>query len=311
MRVTANTFPNALVDQLGKLATRQNRLQNQAATGQRVSLPEDDPAAMRRVMDFQTESRSLSQFHKNIAVLEDVASASYDGIKALKTINDRAREIAILADDPRSQKELDTYATEVNQLIQQAVQITNAQYKGNYLFAGTLSNQPPFVATANASGQVTAVAYQGNVSVAASEIAAGVTVSAQVVGANTTGAGPRGLITDSRSGADLFNHLISLQTNLRAGNRAAITATDQANLAQDGENFLVHIGDNGAIQQRLETTDALAGKRSLSLEKAVSQEADADLAQTIVRLNQTQTAYQAALQSGARILGQSLLDYLR
>ena len=311
MRVTANTFPNSLVDQLGKLATRQNRLQNQAATGQRVQLPEDDPAAMRRVMDFQTESRALGQFRKNIAVLKDVAGASYDGMKALKTINDRAREISILADGTKSRLELNTYATEVTQLIHQAAQITNSQYKGNYLFAGTLSNQPAFVEVTNASGQVTSVTYQGNTSVASSEIATGVTVSAQVVGANTTGVGPRGLITDSRTGADVFNHLISLQNNLLAGNTAAITATDQGNLANDEENFLAHYGDNGSLQQRLETTDALADKRSLSLEKAVSADTDADLAQTLVRLNQTQTAYQAALQSGARILGQSLLDYLR
>ena len=39
--------------------------------------------------------------------------------------------------------------------------------------------------------------------------------------------------------------------------------------------------------------------------------ADADLANTLVRLNQTQTAYQAALQSGGKILSTSLLDYLR
>ena len=38
---------------------------------------------------------------------------------------------------------------------------------------------------------------------------------------------------------------------------------------------------------------------------------NARLAQTIVRLNQTQTAYQAALQSAGRIMSSSLLDYLR
>ena len=48
MRVTANTFPNSLLNQLSSLATRQNRLQNQAATGQRVQFPEDDPGIRRR-----------------------------------------------------------------------------------------------------------------------------------------------------------------------------------------------------------------------------------------------------------------------
>ncbi len=39
----------------------------------------------------------------------------------------------------------------------------NAQ--GEYLFGGTQNSQPPFVATTDASGNVTAVTYQGNDSV--------------------------------------------------------------------------------------------------------------------------------------------------
>ena len=61
MRVTANTFPNSLLQQLNSLNQRQNKLQNQAATGQRVQLPEDDPVAMRRVLDLQAEGKSVGQ----------------------------------------------------------------------------------------------------------------------------------------------------------------------------------------------------------------------------------------------------------
>jgi len=40
-------------------------------------------------------------------------------------------------------------------------------------------------------------------------------------------------------------------------------------------------------------------------------ETDADLAKVLVQLNQTQVSYQAALQTGGRILQMSLMDYLR
>jgi len=96
-----------------------------------------------------------------------------------------------------------------------------------------------------------------------------------------------------------------------AGNVAAIESTDRPNLGRDEDNLLFHLGTNGAIQSRLEATNALATQRTDTLETLVSKEADADLAQTLVRLNQTQTAYQAALQSAGKILGSSLLDYLR
>ena len=118
----------------------------------------------------------------------------------------------------------------------------NEKNRGDYLFSGTLSNQPPFVLATDANGNVTSVTYQGNTTLAESEIASGVTLSAQAIGENTSGTGPRGLITDSRVGADFFNHLISLQNNLLSGNVAAIEATDRTSLAQGQSiaNFRLH-----------------------------------------------------------------------
>ena len=45
-------------------------------------------------------------------------------------------------------------------------------------------------------------------------------------------------------------------------------------------------------------------------EEFISREVDADLAQTLVKLNEVQAAYLAALKSGATIMNQSLLDYV-
>lgn len=311
MRITTNTFPDSLVSQLSQLSIRQNRLQNQAATGQRVQLPEDDPTAMRRVLDMQAEAKSLAQYERNIERHQELATASFSAMKALKKIVDRSGEIASLADGLKSPEELKAYATEVNELIKEAVQLANSQNRGDYIFAGTRADQPPFVASTGPDGQVTSVSYQGNTDLAESEISDAVTLTAQVPGANTTGTGPRGLLADSRVGADLFGHLISLRDHLTAGDTEAVNQKDRPQLAQDEDNFLFQIGTNGAVQSRLETTSAIVQQRGQSLESLVSQEADADLAQTIVRLTETQNAYQAALQTGGMILNLSLLDYLR
>jgi len=311
MRVTANTFPNSLVDQLNDLAVRQNRLQNQAATGQRIQSPEDDPAAMSRVLDLQAEGRAVGQYRRNIANLREQAQSNYEVMRGLKQVSDRAGELAILADGTKSPEDLRNYATEITELIKRATQLANTQFRGDYQLGGTRSDQPPFVSTLNANGQVTAVTYQGNQSVAENEIAEGVTVSAQTIGSNSSGSGPRGLITDSRFGADFFNHLISLQNHLVAGDAASIASVDRPQLAADEENILVHVSGNGVLQSRLEASESTAAQRAGSLEVLVSKEVDVDLSQVLVRLNQTQTAYQAALQSGAKLLNISLLDYIR
>ena len=311
MRVTSNTFVNTLASQLNVLTQRQNRLQNQAATGQRIETPDDDPVAMQRVLNFQAESGRVGQLQSNIGHQQDLAAASYSGILALKKFSDRASEIATSADSLKSPQDLAIYATEIDQILQQAVQTANTKNQGDYIFAGTKSTSPPFVATTGANGQITSVSYAGNQDLAAAEVSEGVTISSQVPGADSSGTGPHGLISDSRSGADFFAHLISLRDHLQAADAGAVAATDRPALAKDEDNIIFHLGQNGAVQSRLEAAAASARDRKSTLTTQTSKETDADLADTLVRLNQTQNAYQAALQSAGTIMHISLLDYLR
>ncbi len=311
MRVTGNTFTDSLVSQLNVLTARQYRLQNQAATGQRIHAPEDDPAGLQRALELRAQNKNLAQYQDNIAYLQGRATAAHNSLRAVQKISDRAGELATMVDDTRSPEELRTYAAEVTQLIQQAVQLMNNKHREQFLFGGTDSGQPPFTVSTDADGNVTAVAYHGNTTVAEAEIDAGATVSVDVPGVNNSGTGPRGLVSDSRSGADFFNHLISLQNHLLAGDVDAVAATDRPALQKDEDNFILQLGSNGAIQTRLETAASLADQRALTLQEMTSKETDADLAQTIVELNQAQTAYQAALQSGASIMQLSLMNYLR
>jgi len=262
-------------------------------------------------LDLESESKTLAQYQRNITRHQELADATYSVVKSLKRISDRAGEIATLSDGLKSPLELNAYATEVTQMIKQAVDLMNTKNRGDHLFSGTMTDQAAFALQTDADGLATGVTYGGNGSVPESEIAAGVTVSAQVAGANTSGTGPRGLITETRHGADLFEHLISLQNHLLAGDTEAIATTDSENLRKDEDNLLFHITSNGVMQARLETSEAMAGDRALSLETQISSEVDADLAETLIKLTQTQTAYQAALQSGASVLRLSLLDYLR
>jgi flagellar hook-associated protein 3 FlgL len=313
MRVAFNSLSDSLISQLGALSVQQNRLQNQAATGQRITQLEDDPAAMHRVLNWQVTGSQIGQYRQNIAALQQRAASSYDAMSGLQTVSRRAGEIATLADGTKSPQELQIYAAEVTQLIQQAAQTMNSTYQGDYLFGGTRTGQPPFVVATDASGHVTSVTYQGNDSVPSAEIAAGHTLSAQTPGANTSGTGPTGLITDSRNGADFFNHLIALQNHLLAGDTAAIQSSDNAALAKDEDNITLQIGTNGVIQSQLNAADAVAAAQSLSVKEMISQEADVNLAETLTQLSAAQTAFQAALQSGASLLSQnqSLMSYLR
>ncbi len=311
MRVSSLSFGDSFIYQTNQLQNQQNTLQSEASTGLKLTMPGDDPAGMSQALELQTDSSANTQYQSNITQLQDSATTSYNAMNGLQTLISKANEIAASVDGTTSTTDMSSYASEIGGIIQQAVQLANTQdSQGNYIYGGTNVSSPPFAATTDANGNVTAVNYQGNSSVAQSEIAPGVTISSQTLGANTTGSGPRGLITDSRSGADLFNHLISLQNNLSSGNASAVTSTDAPQLAKDEDNIAYQVGSNGVVQSTLSNTSNVAAQQGTNLTTQMSNDTSANLATTLTNLQQTQTSYQAALQSGVLVMQLSLLNYL-
>ena len=312
MRIAGTSYTNSLVSQLNFLTSQQYQLQSQVSTGQRIQKPEDDPAGMAQALGLQTDSAAATQYAQNISTLQTGATTAYSAMQQIKTISDRAGEIATLADGTKTTAELQAYATEVNQLIQQAVQLANGKNGDHYVFSGTKSDTPPFSATTDASGNVAAVTYQGNTSVSQTEIAQGTTLAIDTPGANTTGSGPRGLLADSRYGADFFNHLISLQKDLASGNTANISKVDQPALTKDEDNLIYQISNNGVLQSRLDSAATSTSNLQSSLQQSLTKVAGVDMTKAITELSQAQSTYQAALSSSSVLLQlqQSVLVYL-
>jgi flagellar hook-associated protein 3 FlgL len=312
MRIAGTSYTDSLVSQLNFLTSQQYQLQSQVSTGQRIQKPEDDPAGMAQALGLQTDSAAATQYAQNISTLQTGATTAYSAMQQIKTISDRAGEIATLADGTKTTAELQAYATEVNQLIQQAVQLANGKNGDHYVFSGTKSDTPPFSATTDASGNVAAVTYQGNTSVSQTEIAQGTTLAIDTPGANTTGSGPRGLLADSRYGADFFNHLISLQKDLASGNTANISKVDQPALTKDEDNLIYQISNNGVLQSRLDSAATSTSNLQSSLQQSLTKVAGVDMTKAITELSQAQSTYQAALSSSSVLLQlqQSVLVYL-
>ena len=313
MRITSNAYDSSLVNQLNQLSAQQYTIQNQVSTGLSVQAPSDNPAAMENTLDYQAQNAAQTQYSSNISTLQSRANSVYSVLQSLQTITSRAGEIATSAGSSTStQSYLSNYADEVNQLINQVVNAANTKdpSTGEYLFGGTASTSAPFTTTTDANGDVTGVTYNGNSSVNQAQIGAGMTATADIPGANTGSSGAHGLITDSQSGADLINHLISLRNNLNAGNTTAITATDSANLQKDENNVAYQVANNGVVQSQLNLAATFATNSSQSLNTMISNSSSANLVQVMMQLSQTQNAYQAALQSGVKIMQLSILNYL-
>ena len=308
MRVTANSFPIDLRQQLASLMEKQSTLQMRATTGQRIENASDDPRAMHKVMGLQDEQRKLYQYQKNVLNVRENVDIAYSAIDSMKKTFDRASEIATLADSAKSPETIRVYAHEVNQMLESAVQLANTKHRNVYLFAGTKSLTQPFTVTRDTEDRITAVTYNGNEKTINIDVAENSTVAASF-----TGQGANGVLKNNK-GADIMKHLMDLRDLLTTATSAdveKIKTEVRQGLQNDEDNFIDHFSIIGATQSRLDTSEAIAKKRAFSLEPLISKEADVDLAETLVRLNEIQNAYTAALQTGGTLLSTSLLDYLR
>jgi len=318
MRVSSNSFSTDLRLQMGKLAERQARLQQQISTGQRITTASDDPKAMRRVLDLRNERSQLTQYQDNIATLRENANVVYSTVNAMKRLSDRASEIATMADGTKAPTALSAYAKEVDQLLEETLRLSNTQYRDVYIFSGTKSKDATYTASRDSDEKITAVSFDGNSNSAKIDIA----LSTSVDG-NYSAEGAKGILKNSANDADFITNLIALRDNLataadtslaKDANHTALTNikdTVLGNLNKDEVNFIDHFSSIGATLSRLETSEAITKSQVASIEPLVSNEADVDLADSLVRLNEIQNAYTAALQSGGMLMKTSLLDYIR
>jgi len=298
MRVTTNSNDSQMLAQIQKLTSLQTRLQTQVSTGQRIFQPEDDPAAMGRVLALETEKSQITQFASNTSYALDLSQASFSGLNQIKKISDRAGELGTLGAGDLNPASMQTNATEINQLIEQGVQLANSQLRNNYLFAGTAVDTPPFVATRDASGNITSVNYAGNMTQASVQISSTASITPGSSGAT------------NQELADFLNHLVQLRDALNTGVPTNVSAL-QPSLVSDENNLVSGLSQYGAVQLRIEINQSQQTDRLDNIDKLISSETDVDLPETITRLNQASVAYQAALQSTTKIMGMSLLDYLQ
>lgn len=299
MRVPTHQSSSAVLAQIQRAGVRQAQLQLQVSTGQRLRSIDEDPASAGRVIAMQAERARIIQFDRNADRAQEVSQASFAGLKALQQVSERAGEIVTLGGGISSPDALRAYAVEVNQLIEQAVQAGNSRLRDDYLFSGTATDTAPFAVTRDpGTGRVTTVAYAGNSDRPTISISENTELPMGASAATNSG------IRDFISGlVDLRDALASLSNSAVASTRPSLEAAENA--------LLSGVSENGAVELRVQAIRLQQRARAENLEQLVSRESDADLAETMVRLGQATTAYEASLSSANRILQLSILDYLK
>ena len=131
--------------------------QQQMSTGRRFALPSDDPIAAQRAMGLQTLIERKAQVKANLQVNQSYLGATDSAMGAFSDLIADARGIAIgMSGTTSSDVQRAAAAQEVAQAMKQLLDTANIQFRGRYLFAGTLAGAQPFETVGNS------VRYNGN-----------------------------------------------------------------------------------------------------------------------------------------------------
>ena len=304
MRVTFNTFPDTLLGRLQSLGSEQNKALTQLSTGQRIAAPSDDAPAMQRILNLRTEKKQNQQFYRNATDGLEKSKVTFSSLEQIKDLLVRSSELAANISGATSEQEFKAKASEIEQLVQQGLNVANTKLRGNFLFSGDKNTGFNGGATTPFTRDLVTgvVSYKGGT--VSSPIHIGEGDSAEIV----VGANP----DENTKIAELLTTMHSLKDAMQSGsNKASAVINLRDELATQEDQILTALSRAGTIQYRLETAMKDLEVRYEGTEKLISTDADIDFAEATVRLNRAQMAYQAAIQSGARIQNNSLLDYLR
>jgi flagellar hook-associated protein 3 FlgL len=311
MRVTFNTFPDTLLGRLQSLGGEQNKALTQLSTGQRIAAPSDDAPAMQRVLNLRVEKKQNQQFYRNAVDGLEKSKVTFSSLEQIKNLLVRSTELAAGVNGVTSEQEYFAKASEINQLIEQGLNVANTKLRGASLFAGDQPETTPFTVTArNDKGEINEVTYYGTDKTVDDDVNIRIGDATQINVGSTH--------AENKDLAVLLNKLIELR-NTMAAPASDTKATVVRTMRAEGDNNLNALEDRvlnslsraGTIQYRLEVAMKDLETRYEATEQLISTDADIDFAEATVRLNRSQMAYQAAIQSGAMIQRNSLLDYIR
>ncbi len=292
MRVTNSQIYETVSANLARQRARFNEASERVVSGKRINRPSDDPAGAAGVLSYRNELAALDRYSQNLERISSAVKMIDLSLESASALLTEAREIALGAangwDGP---PDLDGLADQVMNLKSQIAGLANARMGNQYLFGGYDTAAPPF------DGDGIYLGDSGVVKVAVDEqtmVEAGL---------------PGDAVFGAAGGIDVFQALKDLETALRGGDFAGVQAGVDT-LADAGAQIDGVRAMNGFRARRLEDVSQRLSQLELNAKDDLAGIEEVDLTEAIMEMSRQELALQVAMESSAKILETSLLNFL-
>lgn len=138
MRVTQMTFYRQTLYDMMRQTEAQFLLNNQISSGRRINQPSDDPIDNIWVQDSHRTQNEIAQYSDNVSHARDWLQLAEGQLSSMVERVTRAKELAEqMATGTYTSDQREAAALDVEAIIGQLIALGNSEINGNYIFAGT------------------------------------------------------------------------------------------------------------------------------------------------------------------------------
>jgi flagellar hook-associated protein 3 FlgL len=288
--------PNMLAAIQQSESNLQTALQ-QVATSRSVNVPSDNPAASADMVQNTIETANVDQYTQNVSSVQSTVQTADSALSSVVSSLTQAISLGTEgANGTNSAANQQAIATQVQGILSGVVSQANMSYQGAYVFGGTANTTTPYtVDPTSASGYI----YNGNSGVNSVQVGDRLSVQTNLPGSQIF----------SNPKADVLGPLSSLVSALQGGSAAAIgAATNAVSAAMSyvSQQRVVY----GNAEGQLNAQETYLQQETVNLSTQATSLVGVDMAKAATTLSQAETANNAALAAAAKVVPNTLLNYL-
>jgi flagellar hook-associated protein 3 FlgL len=291
-RVTNQTLMMTAQRNLEANKSELARLQKQAGDLKAINRPSDNPSGTASSLQVRGQQAAAAQYGRNIdngrgwlTTIDSALSGATDILRRVKDLTIQGTNGTL------SSSAREGIAAELEGLRNQLLGQANTTFMGRSVFAGNTNAGTAFT---NATPPV----FNGTNTPVTRRVADGVAVRVDADGAAVFGAGP----------GNVFDLIDSVASDLRSG------ADPSASLAAIDQRVKIVITQHSEVGSRdaqIQRAQDVNMKQQAALEDQRASIEDVDMSKAFLDLQLQQTNYSAALAVTAKVLPQTLMDFLR
>lgn len=303
MRVSNSMMSHNLILRLGQSTERLFRLQEEMASGLRITKPSDDPVGAVHAAALKSALAAISQYRRNAEEADSLLGMTDSALAEISNLLQSAKTAGLAGvTDTADQQTRQALAQEIEQTMQAVLRTANSSRTNRFLFAGYKTADAPFSLDLADDPPAT---YIGDSGVSLFEVGRSSFVAVNLPGDEVFNMGG----ADDPALPDLFSSLDGLREALLAGDTVELQ-----NRLQEVDAHLTRVlnfrAEVGARQQGIELALNRLTDTELSLRTSLSNTEDADLTKVMVELQAQQNIYQATAGVAATLAQGGLMEYM-